>query len=238
MSIKKIMLLASMAVAAAVCALPAMALAAEETVDTPAFITHNGAQITTDPTLNFTGTNIRFEALGSGIKCTVHTGITVNEGVVKVTKFEITTSTCEFFGNPYKNCKFEATAGDTVTNLPWTVNVVTRHHIEQPGGTILSTTDILTVTNGPGNSEARIDGKIETKETTACFTTQNDLRILHQPANGLGVSIKATTSGTNKITGGEIEGSIKVVNALGESTAAARGLFTIEASQSNTYTFS
>lgn len=195
-----------------------------EKIEPGTIILDEGKEIQNDQLINFSGNNVKFEALGSGIECVVHATITANENVTRVTKFEITTSTCIFFGNPFKNCKFEATEGDTVTNLPWTID-------PQTSGGI----DVLTLTGGAEGKEGRVDNKLESIAGKTCFTTQNDVRLSHEGV--FGVTLEVTTVG-GFITGAVAGGNIRVVNSLGESTAGARGTFTIEAGKEKTYTFS
>src|SRR5262249_39838850 len=96
MSMKRVLLFASMALAAMAFAIPAVASAAR------IYDSKNNTTLTTAKTIKASG-QARFQALGSGVECTVDTAITTNGNgtTANVTKFEITTSTCAGFGFPY-----------------------------------------------------------------------------------------------------------------------------------------
>lgn len=111
---KKILLLASMALAAIAFAVPAGASASS--------LRYEGAPIEEHREVELTG-QARFEFLGTGIRCTVHTRLTTEDGTHATTvvkTFEITTETCEGFGFQYSGCEVET---DKVDGLPWTVAI-------------------------------------------------------------------------------------------------------------------
>ncbi len=111
MNVKKMLLLASMALASMAFALPATASAFE--LEGEGEIPHTEIALT--------GT-IETDSLGRGIKCTVHATLTTEgpAATTFITKFEITTNTCAGFGDTYNGCTVGA---DQVTNLPWGVDI-------------------------------------------------------------------------------------------------------------------
>ncbi len=155
MCIKKILLLASMAVVVVALAAPTMASAAELT------IRDNGKPLD-DHSIKFTG-QVEFTSLGTGFNCTVHTTLTVSNDENYITEFEITTKTCEFYGFLYERCEFEEKAGDTVTKLPWLIDI--------------TGADTLTLTGSIGGGPGIIDMRLQGKPGKECFTTNHNLTI-------------------------------------------------------------
>lgn len=110
MSVKQALLLAVMGLALLASAAPGTAAAFQ--------IKDHGNSVE-DKEFESSG-KVKYEALGSGVECTVHQRITANGTTATVTKSEFTASTCITFGNPYKNCKVTSV---TTTGLPWSVTV-------------------------------------------------------------------------------------------------------------------
>lgn len=110
---KKILLLAGMALALVAFAAPAVAAAQDTLLDNGATVADKEAELSGE---------IGFSSLGGGIDCTAHAKITINSLVVRVVSLNITTSTCKGTGG-LSGCTVTT---DSVTNLPWTVDVLTK----------------------------------------------------------------------------------------------------------------
>lgn len=125
MSIKKMLLLASMALAAIAFAAPATASAEW---------THEGEPIGDKANISLSGTVGFAGAGGAAFECVVHSSVTLEPGTTGTVKsFQITTNTCKGTG-PLENCVL---ANDTVIGLPWVVHT---------NGTAMTITDV-TITN-------------------------------------------------------------------------------------------
>ncbi len=109
MNIKRILLLASLTLAVAAVAVPAVASAAE--------IKDAGKQLD-NREIEITGNVKTVNAFNQGFECTVHARILVNKATIEVKKFEATASTCVVIGVTFKNCIMKSTQ---TTAIPWAV---------------------------------------------------------------------------------------------------------------------
>lgn len=113
MSIKKILLLASMALAALAFAIPATAMAEEFEEE---HWTMGESIEEAEQTVNLTGNLRASTALGSGINCTIHTKVTLN--AERLAHVNITKKTCTGFGT-FNGCTVEQVTntneGETLT---------------------------------------------------------------------------------------------------------------------------
>jgi hypothetical protein len=111
MSIKKIALLASMALAAM-----AVVGTASAAAETPKLYDLEHTEVELKGAA-------RFQALGSGIECEVHATLThgSGEGTPLVASLEITTSTCAGYGKIYKECEVESY---TLNEQPWSIDLL------------------------------------------------------------------------------------------------------------------
>jgi hypothetical protein len=164
--IKKMMLLAGMALALVAVAAPASA---------SANWLHGGNPITTDQTVEFSGPARFFTALG-GAEATIHVHATLKAGTTTavINKFEAT------------NCKGTGgLAGTTCTTtakgLPWTAHVTPSNQIEitdvelhnlywagpHSGGPVATTTLIGDITATPDDAEAISSVSLSSSNATA-----------------------------------------------------------------------
>ncbi len=208
MSIKKILLLGSMALALAAFAAPTVASAAE--IKDAGKQVHDETFELTSTTTNVGGNHVfdktKFEALGSGIECVVHATVTVDTATVHVTSFTITTSTCTSFGNPYSNCEVES--DNPTVPFPVTVDA-----------------EKFTMTSGT------IDGALKTKAGApeACFTTTNNITIKN---------VTLTPNNTKAISSLALGGELRVDTALNPSPgskATAVGTLQVVGAAAGTY---
>ncbi len=152
MRVKKILLLASMTLALAAFAGPAVA-SAVHVKDAGKEVHDKTFELTSTQTGGGVFDKTKFEALGSGIECVVHATITVDTTTIKFTSYTITTSTCTSFGNPYVNCEIES---DNPTPATFAVAV---------------DAEKFTITAGTIHQAYKTKaGALE-----PCFTTQNDM---------------------------------------------------------------
>lgn len=98
MSIKKALLLASMALAAIAFAAPASAFGQGEIVDVT-----NEKTITSGTEIDLAG-EAEFTSLGTGIFCDVEATVTADTATTGTTDFTINTPSCEGFGFLYQGC--------------------------------------------------------------------------------------------------------------------------------------
>lgn len=111
---KRIILFATAGIAALALAAPVTASASQ--------ITNEGAPIEEHTEVGLRG-QVRWEFLGTGIRCIVHATLTTEDGTsatTSISSFQITTETCEGFGFQFSGCNVES---DTVDGLPWSIAI-------------------------------------------------------------------------------------------------------------------
>lgn len=159
----------------------------------------------------------KYETLGTGIECTWHMSIDVNEDVVEpttdLTSLELTTNTCEFFGFLYAECELEEPEADQVTGLPWGIDV--------------TGADKLTLTDSTAGGPGLIDFQLQNKPSEECFTTQNDLTIED-------ITMDVSTVG-GRIHDVSLSGEMVLDNALGENPVDVAGTLTVVEADTGTY---
>lgn len=67
-----------------------------------------------------------------GLECALDSTLFVNVDTIEMTEFKLTTSTCTFFGNPFKQCEMES----DVATVPWSVSIVSEEELEIPSGVV------------------------------------------------------------------------------------------------------
>jgi hypothetical protein len=214
MSIKRILLLAGMALAAM--AFPASAMA----VDT---ITDNGAL--KDKTIHFLGT-AEFNTLGSGIKCPATANVTVDGDTVVVTNFSVPTVVgCTFFGN-YAGCEFEENP-TAVSNIP--VDLVT-------SGTELR----ATITGGSLASHSTINSELKncfvtTQDLTLVHNASTGVTAdVETDGNGFITALKLT--GTVRLDAGPSSEGTTTPHSTNNLLVGIGG--TLHITETETYTYS
>ncbi len=152
MRVKRILLLASMALTLGAFAGPAVA-SAVHVKDEGKEVVDKTFELTSTQTVGGVSDKTKFEALGSGIECVMHITVTINATTIKVTSYTITTNTCVYFNNPYSNCEIES---DNPTPATFTVGV-----------------DAAKFTITAGTIHMNLKTRLGAPES--CFTTQNDI---------------------------------------------------------------
>jgi hypothetical protein len=225
MSTKKILLLASMALGMVAFALPASAIAVEDTVK-------DNKVTLADKSISFEG-EVEFTSLGSGIKCNTKTTITVNGAEIKVTGFAIVgaVSLCTYSG-VYKDCVLKAPM--VADDLPFIVVDVQT----DPGGS-----HTFTITSGSKDGFHDTDtGELEKRAGAPgpCNITTNDYTFVHEevspgpPPVFVGITLDVeTTSGF--ISGLKYTGSVRVDRgAPGEGTKTPSSVTNLQVSIAGT----
>lgn len=204
MSIKKIMLLASMALAAT-------ALAAASASATGNGVWVDNGQHVEEPIDVYAEGKAKFNTLGSGLECTVTATIT-SDGETASTgtvHFKVEIATCEGFGATFAGCEVEA-----ITNTGPNSDFTWEYHLTKTPPRIITT-------------GVKIDSHLKNcgKDTTVsiAFTT-----VVATPDNAAAISTVtlSSTGGTAKVNGGAALPNA----ASGDLTVqgAAKGTYGIE----------
>ncbi len=206
MSIKKILLLFTMALAMAAFASPHAALAAEPIIsDEGEFVEEDSIELTGD---------VEFSSLGTGIKCTVHATLKILGIENYISKFDITTKTCVFYGILFGRCKFEEKQADTVTKLLWYVDITGE--------------DTLTITGHASEGPGIIDTKLENRKPgEICFTTKSDITVKD-------ITMDVETVG-GFIDAFKLTGEVKADDDVGEMGLVVSGTFGIGEEDTETF---
>lgn len=192
MSIKKILIAASMSLMVLALAVPAVASALEVTE------VEGESQVPANATLTFTGT-AKFDSIGTGIECSeVDIPVSVEKGTkIRLPSFKITnpTTKCTFYGMAYSNCEFEEHPSwsefPLVADLEGNVNE-----------------DWLTVTKNEGGGVGRINSELKSKDGKTCAFTTNDYTFVHE-AGGASVKLDIETDANGFIKALILTGSVK-----------------------------
>lgn len=186
MTIRKALILATLVMAFAALAIPAVASATT---------LKDGGKEVADREFEITGT-WGFGGLGGRVECVVHAKITVNGLVVRVVKFETTTATCVGSGG---------LAGCTVTNdapknLPWTVD-------PDPGGVLTITGFTISLTLSPTVGKTCAPKNLEFSVPHLFWAVDNSKSIHSGSLSGEGseliegVEVEAEASGSLEVVG-------------------------------------
>lgn len=182
MSIKKMMLLAGMAMAVVAFAAPAMAVANEMTDEGTPVAAGTEAQLS--GTAKFTSIIFFVE---SGIECNVHATLTAETAETGQTEFEITTSSCKGFGF-LNGCEVVA---DELTGNPWETHVSSSNTLTVTDVTIHSTQD----------SECAMENIfLQFGEVTATVDDPASISSVTLSGTGMANELSATASGELSVT--------------------------------------
>jgi hypothetical protein len=184
MSIKKMLLLASMALAAVAFAAPAGASAAE--------ITHEGVPVGAGTEVDMSGT-ARFTStiiVPSGIECDVHATLTADNSETGKTAFDVTEESCEGFGF-LSGCEVESTE---LTNNPWVTHVASAN--------TLSITNV--VIHGVNDPECFLEEvTLDFPVITATVDDPEAISSVTISGTGKANELSSTASGSLSVVGGD-----------------------------------
>jgi hypothetical protein len=202
MSVKRILLFAAMTLGLITSVGPATASATEYG------LYHVGVGTLSKHTeIPLTG-KVKFKTMSTGMECQVDATITTQTGVsanTKLSKYEITTSTCAGFGSLYEGCEMSK---DTITGLSWSSEVKEK------------SLNVL---------EVEVDTKNKAKAGKECFPTTTNLNFstLTLTPNAAGKIETLTVSGTGTAETNVGNLSISAEGTL-EVTGASKGTYGIE----------
>jgi len=192
MSMKKIMLLASMALAAVAVMAPATASAQGFQIADAGVPVKTGTKVTLSGTAGFENTT-----LGVGVRCTVHATLEAETSTVGHTQFTITTNTCVFTGAFTSGCT-------TVSDEPVYENAGAGTHegwvTEAASANTLSITDVTI--NATNDGFPCVLGSVELAFEKITATVNNAAAISSVTLSGTGTNggVSVCAFGTLNVT--------------------------------------